>query len=147
MSTLVEYPCLGRRQEVFSKAMVECHGLWYMRWFTGNIDLVPRSEWERSIVWVMFEFKNIKFKTISLSFSDNDDPNETDLEWIGKVEMENESGRFYSVRTRSWEIMKTKSHFGTTLKKRAGQWYIMDSFLNFGLMPNLSCTEIASLRK
>ena len=96
---------------------------------------------------MMFEFKNIKFKTISLSFSDNDDPNETDLEWIGKVEMENESGRLYSVRTRSWEIMKTKSHFGTTLKKWAGQWYIMDSFLNFGLMPNLSCTEIASLRK
>jgi hypothetical protein len=133
--------------EVFAKALVECQDLWYMRWFLGNTDLVPRSEWGRGTLWEMFEFKNLQYKIIHLSLSALDDPDETDIEWIGTVHIDHESGRLYSARTRSWESMKTKAHFATTLKKRAGQWYVMDSFLDFGLMPNLSCTEIDTLRK
>jgi hypothetical protein len=133
--------------EVFLKALVECQDLWYMHWFLGDFERIPRSEWERSNRWEMFEFKNVQYNIIPLSLSANDDPNETDVEWIGTVRMDHESGRLYSARTRRWEIMQTKSHFGTTLKKRAGQWHILDSFLDFGLMPNLSCKEIDRLKK
>ena len=135
------------RQKEFLPAMVECDGLWYIRWFVGYPDQVPRVLWERSNKWVLYELKNIKFTTTLYSPDQSNEPNETDLEWIGVVHMESDAQRAYYADSHSWATEKHPQIYGVELKKRAGQWHIITTHRHIGHMPSPSCKEIAALRK
>lgn len=146
--------------------MFECRGLWYIRWFTGNWEgnTPSKSEWDKGNDWRMDEFKNIAFTVTPFYIAESNYlyesmakskwltevlQKERDIEWIGAVSMVEESGRMYTAESRKWENKNLKAGLSVWLKKRAGEWHIIDTFRApmFGVMPKLSCKEIDRLKK